>query len=220
VSPWIGLENVKLLKKEFGTPFLHYPALPIGSHETSTFLRTVGYFAGVNKELVENIIAKHEREYYYYLERTVDIFFENRTSSRMFTTVTDAANALSISKFLINDLGLMPNTQFITEGVPIEYQDNIRDYFKGFNYGIKTNVVFSTDGYLIHKQIEEEDFVGPPLIIGSIFEKKIAKKLDGNFVCVSVPIKEKVIVHSSYVGYYGGLKLVEEIYTNVYQSFN
>ncbi len=220
VSPWVGLENVQLLEKKFGTPFLHYPTLPIGAHETSAFLREVGQFTGVNPALVESLIQTHEKEYYYYLERTVDLFFENRTASRMFTTVTDAANSLAISRFLINDLGLMPTTQFITEGVPQEHQERISGYFQQFNYGIQAPVVFSTDGYQIHRQIEQEDFAGPPLIIGSIFEKKLARKLDGNFVCVSVPIKEKVILHSSYVGYHGGLKLMEDLFTNVYQSFN
>jgi nitrogenase molybdenum-iron protein beta chain len=220
VSPWVGLENVKLLKKTFGTPYLHYPVLPIGAHETSAFLRAVGEFAGVDQRHIDDLIEKHEKEYYFYLERSVDIFFENRTASKMFTTVTDAANALAFSKFLVNDLGLMPTTQFITEGVPEEHQARIIEYFKDFSFGIEANVVFSTDGYLIHEQIKQEDFAGAPLIIGSIFEKNIARELDGNFLCISVPIKEKVILHSSYVGYHGGLKLMEDIFTSVYQSFN
>jgi len=220
VSPWVGLDNVKLLETKFGTPYLHYPTLPIGAHETSAFLRAVGNFAGVNQKLTDNLIEKHEKEYYFYLERSVDIFFENRTASKMFSTVTDAANALAFSKFLVNDLGLMPNTQFITEGVPEEHQARIHEYFKDFSYGIEANVVFSTDGYLIHKQIEQEEFAGAPLIIGSIFEKKLTRELDGNFLCISVPIKEKVILHSTYVGYHGGLKLMEDIFTSVYQSFN
>ena len=220
VTPWIGLESVKLLETTFGTPYLHYPTLPIGAHETSAFLREVGEFAGVDKRHVDTLIEKHEKEYYFYLERSVDIFFENRTASKMFTTVTDAANALAFSKFLVNDLGLMPNSQFITEGVPEVHQAKIKEYFKDFSYGIEANVVFSTDGYLIHKQIEQEEFAGAPLIIGSIFEKKLARKLDGNFLCISVPIKEKVVLHSTYVGYHGGLKLMEDIFTSVYQSFN
>jgi nitrogenase molybdenum-iron protein beta chain len=220
VSPWVGLDNVKLLERKFGTPFLHYPTLPIGAHETSAFLRSVGNFAGVDQKLTDELIEKHEKEYYFYLERSVDIFFENRTASKMFTTVTDAANALAFSKFLVNDLGLMPNTQFITEGVPEEHQARVAEYFKDFSYGIEANVVYSTDGYLIHKQIEQEEFAGAPLIIGSIFEKKLTRQLDGNFLCISVPIKEKVILHSSYVGYHGGLKLMEDIFTSVYQSFN
>jgi nitrogenase molybdenum-iron protein beta chain len=220
VSPWIGLDNVKLLERVFGTPYLHYPTLPIGAHESSAFLRAVGRFAGVDSKRVEAIIARHEEEYYYYIERSVSIFFENRTSSKMFSTVTTASRALAVAKFLINDFGLMPNKQYITENVPPEHQERIARYFKEFNYGIEAEVVFSTDGYLIHRQIEDEYYAGPPLIVGSIFEKQIVKKLSGNFVCVSIPFQQKVVLHSSYVGYHGGLKFLEDLYTGVYQTYN
>jgi nitrogenase molybdenum-iron protein beta chain len=220
VSPWVGLENVQLLQQLFGTPYLHYPTLPVGAHETSAFLRAVGAYAGIDSSHVEKLIERHEKEYYYYLERTVDVFFENRTASRMFTAVTDATHALAMSKFLINDLGLMPKTLFITEGVPEEHQERVSGYFRTFNYGIEAEVVFSTDGYWIHRQIEQEDFAGPPLILGSIFEKKLARQLDGNFVCISIPVREKVILHSACAGYHGGLKVMEDLFTNVYQSFN
>ncbi|MDR3267572.1 MAG: hydrogenase [Tannerella sp.] len=220
VSPWVGLSNVRLLEEVFGTPFLHYPTLPIGAHESSAFLRAVADFAGLDPVPVEEIIARHEQEYYYYIERSVSVFFENRTASKMFSTVTTASRALALSKFLINDFGLMPNKQYITENVPEEHQERIAGYFKNFNYGIEADVVFSTDGYLIHRQIEEEYYAGPPLIAGSIFEKSLVKKLDGNFICVSSPFQQKVVLHSSYVGYHGGLKFLEDLYTGVYQTYN
>jgi nitrogenase molybdenum-iron protein beta chain len=220
VSPWIGLRNVQLLEETFGTPFLHYPTLPSGAHESSAFLRAVAKFANIPAEPVEALIAKHEDEYYYYIERNVSTFFENRTASKMFSTVTTASRALSVAKFLINDFGLMPNTQYITEKVPEEHQERIAGYFKEFNYGIEANVVFSTDGYLIHRQIEEEYYAGPPLIVGSTFEKKIVKQLSGNFICVSTPFQQKVVLHSSYTGYHGGLKFLEDLFTGVYQTYN
>jgi nitrogenase molybdenum-iron protein beta chain len=66
VSPWVGFENVKLLEEKFGTPYLHYPTLPVGAFETSKFLRAVGEFAGIDSEKTERIIVAHEKEYYYY----------------------------------------------------------------------------------------------------------------------------------------------------------
>ncbi|MDR1524936.1 MAG: hydrogenase [Tannerella sp.] len=220
VSPWVGLGNVQLLEEKFGTPYLHYPTLPVGAHESSAFLRTVAAFAGLDPAPVEELIARHEKEYYYYIERSVSVFFENRTASKMFSTVTTASAALAVSKFLINDFGLMPNKQYITENVPEEHQERIAGYFRDFNYHIEAEVVFSTDGYLIHRDIEEQYYAGPPLIVGSIFEKQIVKKLAGNFVCVSAPFQQKVVLHSSYVGYHGGLKFLEDLYTGVYQTYN
>lgn len=220
VSPWVGLKNVKLLEEKFGTPYLHYPTLPIGAYETSRFLRTVGTYAGVDEEKINAIIDKHEKEYYYHIERTSDVFQENRTMSRRFSTVTNAADALAISKFLVNDFGLVPDKQYITDATPEAYRTDVIRYFREYQYGIEAEVVFSTDGYEIHRDIRNNDYYGTPLIIGSIFEKKLAEELNGNFLAVSVPIKERLILSSSYVGYHGGLRLLEDIYSYVLKQFN
>ncbi|ACM20854.1 nitrogenase vanadium-iron cofactor biosynthesis protein VnfN-related oxidoreductase subunit [Geotalea daltonii FRC-32] len=220
VAPWVGLKNMKSLQEKFGTPYLHYPTLPIGAFETSRFLRAVGEFAGVDPSKVEGIIGRHEREYYYHIERTSDVFLENRTMSRRFSTVTNAADALAISRFLVNDFGLVPDRQYITDGTPAKHRDAIIQLFKEFQYGIEAEVVFSTDGYEIHNDIRNNDYFGAPLIIGSIYEKKLAEELNGNFLAVSVPFKERLVLSSSYVGYRGGLKLLEDIYTYVLKQFN
>jgi len=220
VSPWIGLNNVKLLKEKFGTPYLHYPTVPIGAYETSKFLRTLGKYAGVDSKRIDYIVDRHEKEYYYHIERTSDVFLENRTMSRRFSTVTNATDALAISKFLINDFGIVPAKQYITDSTPDEYREDIIKYFKEFNYEIEAEVVFLTDGYEIHNDIRKTDYFGAPLIIGSIFEKKLAEELNGNFLNVSIPVKERLILSSSYVGYHGGLELLEDIYTYVLKQFN
>lgn len=177
--------------------------------------------AGIESWLGElgKVIGK-EKEYYYYIERNSDVFLENRSMSRRFSTVSNAADALSIAKFLVNDFGLFPARQYITDATPEPYRDAIRQYFKEFQYGIEADVLFSTDGYLIHEDIKKTDYFGSPLLVGSIFEKKLAEKLSGNFLAVSVPIKERLILDSSYVGYRGGLKLLEDIYGYVLRKFN
>jgi nitrogenase molybdenum-iron protein beta chain len=220
VSPWVGLDNVVHLEKAFGTPYLHYPNLPVGAFETSRFLRTVGAYAGLAPAAVEAVVNRHEKEYYFHIERTSDVFLENRTMSRRFSTVTNAGDALAYSRFLVNDFGLVPETQFITDATPDQHRDRVAAYFQEFQYGIEAPVVFSTDGHAIHQAIRDTDWFGPPLILGSIFEKKLAKELEGNFVAVSVPIKERLVLHGTYAGYHGGLKLLEDIYTWVLQQFN
>lgn len=220
LSPWLGLSTVKLLEERFGTPFLHIPAYPIGAQETSKFLREVGQHLDVDSSRLNPLIERHETEYYYHIERTSDVFLENRTMSRRFSTVTNAADALAISRFLVNDFGLVPATQYITDATPLPHQQSVAQYFRQFEYDIEAEVQFSTDGYKIHEDIRSTDYFGPPLIIGSIFEKKLAEELSGNFLAVSVPFKERLVLSSSYVGYRGGLRLLEDIYTYVLRKFN
>jgi nitrogenase molybdenum-iron protein beta chain len=220
VSPWVGLDNVKLLKEKFDTPYLHYPTLPIGAFETSKFLRAVGEFAGVEQKKLENIITSHEEEYYYYIERFADLFLETRVMSKRFVVVSDAQYSLALTKFLVNDLGLFPSKQYISDDTPELYREQVIAYFKELNYGITADVEFSTDGHHIHEEIENTDFHGYPLILGSNWEKKVAQKTKAHNLTISWPIIERLVINSSYVGYGGGLKLLEDIYSVVLTRFN
>lgn len=220
VSPWVGLANVKKMERKFGTPFLHYPTLPIGAFETSRFLRTVGEFAGVNPEKVEELIEKKENYYYYYIERYADLFLETRVMSKQFSVVADAQYALGITKFLVNDLGLFPAKQFIVDDTPRLHRKNIEGYFKDLNYGIKAEVAFETDGYKIHNEIKKHDYHGYPLIIGSYWEKEISEDTDGHFLNVAWPVNERLVMNGYYVGYDGALRLIEDIYSVVKTRFN
>lgn len=220
ISPWVGLESVKLLKEKFGTPFLHYPVLPIGAFETSKFLRAVGEYAEIPKEQVESVIKRKEEEYYYYIERYADVFLETRVMSKRFAVVSDAGYSLAITKFLTNDMGLFPSRQYITDDTPEQYREEIRSYFKDLNYGIEAEVSFSSDGHQIHQEIEEADFNGYPLILGSNWEKNLAKRTDAHYINISYPVVERLIINSSITGYKGALKLLEDIYSVALTRFN
>ncbi|MDF2514287.1 MAG: oxidoreductase/nitrogenase component 1 [Herbinix sp.] len=220
ISPWVGLESVQFLEEKFQTPYLHYPVLPIGAFETSKFLRAVGEYAEVDQGLIEEVVKKKEEEYYYYIERYADVFLETRVMSKRFAVVSDASYSLAVTKFLVNDIGLFPSKQFIVDDAPEKYREAISGYFKDLNYGIQAEVGFSSDGYQIHKEIEEADFNGYPLILGSNWEKILAKKTNAHFVNISYPLIERLVINSSLVGYKGGLKLIEDIYSVAFTRFN
>ena len=220
VNPWLGLETAKLLKERFGAPYLHYPNLPVGAYETSEFLRTVAEFAGLPKAKTESVIAEKERRYYYFIERFADLFLENRVMAKRFTVVSDTQYALGITRFLVNDMGLFPQKQFAMENIPEKYRENIRGYFKDLRYGVEAEVSFETDGYLVHEEIKQNDYIDYPLIIGSAWEKKTAGEISAHFLPISWPLNERLVINSSYVGYDGGLKLLEDIYSVVLTRFN
>ncbi len=220
VSPWVSLKNVKKLEKKLGTPYLHYNTLPIGAFETSKFLREVGKFAGVDEKLVEDVITEHENYYYYLIERFADLFLENRVINKQFSVVADAQYALGITKFLTNDLGLVPAKQFITDDTPKEYREAITEEFKKLNYGLEAEVVFETDGYKIHEEIKSHDYHGYPLVLGGYYDKEVTEDLKGNFLNISWPVKDKIVLNDAIVGYEGGIRLIEDIYTVASQRFN
>ena len=220
VSPWVGLGNMKKMERKLGIPYLHYPTLPIGATETSKFLRAVGEFAGVDSEKVEAVIKEHEDYYYYLIGRYADLFLENRVINKQFTVVADAQYSLGITKFLVNDLGLVPAKQFITDDTPKNYRDKITEEFKKLNFGIEADVSFETDGYMIHEEIKTHDYHGYPLVLGGYYEKEVTEDLKGNFLNVSWPHQDKVVFDDFYVGYTGGIRLIEDIYTVAVQRFN
>ncbi len=220
VSPWVGLKNMKTMEKRLGIPYLHYPVLPIGATETSKFLREVGKFAHVDETKVEEVIKKHEDYFYYLISRYADLFLENRVINKQFTVVADAQYSLGITKFLVNDLGLVPAKQFITDDTPKEHQELISAEFQNLNYGIKADVAFETDGFKIHEEIKSHDYHGYPLVLGGYYEKELTEKLKGNFLNISWPVLDKVVFDDFYVGYTGGIRLIEDIYTVAVQRFN
>ena len=220
VSPWVGLSNMKKMERKLGIPYLHYPTLPIGATETSKFLRTVGEFAGVDKEKVESVIKEHEDYYYYLIARYADLFLENRVINKQFSVVADAQYALGITKFLANDLGLVPAKQFVTDDTPKNYRDRIVEEFKNLNFGLEAEVSFDNDGYKIHEEIRKHDYHGYPLVLGGYYEKEVTEELKGNFLNISWPHQDKVVFDNFYVGYAGGIRLIEDIYTVAVSRFN
>ena len=220
ISPWVSLSNVKKLEKKLGTPYLHYPTLPIGAYETSRFLRAVGEYAGLGKKKVEDVINRHEDYYYYLIERYADLFLENRVINKEFSVIADAQYALGITKFLTNDLGLIPAKQYITDDTPKEHREAISEEFKKLNYDLQAETVFETDSYKIHESIKSHDYQGYPLILGGYYDKELTEELKGNYLNISWPVQDKVVFDSHYAGYSGGIRLIEDIYTVAVQRFN
>jgi nitrogenase molybdenum-iron protein beta chain len=219
LSPWNGLKTVRRLEEKFATPYLHYPALPIGATETSAFLRVVGAFAGVPEGRVEETIRREEARYYYYVERSADLLFETRFLPGHFITVADSFYALGLTRFLINDLGLIPEVQFITEVVPEEYRPLIDAEFAKFDEGLVSPVHYGADGATVREELAKRTFRERPLILGSSWDRDITRQLKGYQLSVSMPVSDRLILNRTYAGYDGALRLTEDIYSVILGSF-
>ncbi len=219
VSPWAGLRTVKRLEERFGTPFLHYPALPIGATETGSFLRAVGAFAGIQSEAVEETIRREEARYYYYVERSADLLFETRFLPGHFVTIADSFYSLGLTRFLINDLGLIPEVQFVTEAVPEEYRPLVEAEFQKFDEGLVSPVHYGADGGTVRDELGKRRFRERPLILGSTWDRVITRELKGYPLSVAMPVSDRLVLNRTYAGYDGALRLTEDIYSVILGSF-
>lgn len=219
ISPWVGLKGVQQLQEKFGTPFLHYPVLPIGPTETGKFLRTVAEFADLDRNKVEQYIKERENHYYHFIERAAEVLLETRFLPRHFTTVTDSTYGLALAKFLVSDLGLIPDRLYVVDGIPDHLQEEVRGYFKDLGEGIGAEVTFTPDGGAVQNELRATKFRSRPLILGSAWERTLAKELNGFLLSVSMPVSDRLVFDRSYVGYTGGLRLVEDIYSAILSDF-
>jgi nitrogenase molybdenum-iron protein beta chain len=216
VSPWLGLDTARHLEEKYDQPFLHIPVLPIGAIESSDFLRRVAEFAGVGSRKTEAFIKSEEKLYYHYLESFSDFYSEYWWGlPATYSVVGDSTYALALNKFLVNQLGLIPSRQFITENPPEQFRNDIIKEFKKLAGDVSVTPEFEEDSYIIHQKLRKADFgQKPPIIFGSTWERDVAKELKGNIVEVGFPASYEVVISKSYIGYRGALTLLEKIFTS------
>ncbi|MBE6050314.1 MAG: hydrogenase [Clostridium sp.] len=225
VNSWAGLDIVKHLKKKYNTPYLHFPYLPIGGIETSKFLRSVAEFANLDEEKVNNFIRKEEVKYYSHIEKTADFMLEFRYGiPRRVYSIADSTYALGFSKFLLNELGIIPGKQFIVEDTPEKYKENILKEFENVSEFKKRDVEveFNADAGLNQIKIEEDvksTDEKRTLILGSGWDKDLADRIGADLLIVSVPVTYRLILNCGYAGYVGGLRAIEDIYDRVLATY-
>lgn len=218
VSSWVGVSTAEKLQNKFGTPYFHYPVLPIGGKETTRFLREVARFTHADKNRTEEFINSNERNYYYHFERASDFFLEFRWDlPRRFVTVSDSYYSSGITRFLTNEFGLLPLHQFITGNPPERFHEGIHALFNNIAPGISSDMTFASDGDIVKSTLRELK-VRSPLILGSTFDRDIANELGGVCVSIALPITDRIVLGCSYVGYNGGLRLIEDIYSIILGS--
>jgi nitrogenase molybdenum-iron protein beta chain len=220
ISPWVCLGTVKLLEKKYGTPFLHYPALPVGARETSSFLRTVGGYAEIESQKIEKLIKKEEDRYYKYLIDVSDFFtvYRGNIPSELYT-VADSAYGISLSSFLVNEIGMILRGLYLIDDPPKGCVDDIINGALLKSESFRGHITFETDGGLIQRGIKKNlNKTRKSLFLGSGWEKFLAQDTGNHYTFVSLPLPETVIINKTFLGYDGGLSLVEEIYSNLFKS--
>ena len=216
ISPWAGAEGMEILQERFGTPFLHYPVLPIGASESRKFLSKVAEAVGLNMPAVNSYIRQEEEHFYYYLERAAELFtYYNGTFPDRFFSISESLYVLGITRFLCNDLGLLPGGQFITDDPPRKYKKTLANQFNLSSKLDDFQVTFVENPADIQAGIEAQSAGMRPLILGSSWDKEMAGRLGGYFLEISAPLSGRLVLDRSYAGYRGGLRLAEDIYSAI-----
>jgi nitrogenase molybdenum-iron protein beta chain len=220
VSPWVGLSTVKLLEQKYGTPFLHYPVLPFGAGETSGFLREVGAFAKIDASKIDAVIETEERRFYWYLTGIVDFLtsYRNNLPSELYI-VADSAYTSGAFVFMTNEMGFIPKGAYIVDDASPGSQGFIKEAIISRNDELEGFINFETDGGLIQHNIREKlNGSRKALFLGSGWEKFLAQKTGNSYSFLSLPLPETVILGKSFLGYTGGINLVEEIYSDLFKT--
>ena len=220
VSSWVGLEIVEHLKKKYGTPYLHYPILPIGGSQSSRFLREVGKFAGISENFIEEVIQREEKIYYEYFVDTADFFssLQNNLPFELFVT-GDSLSSFGVTKYLEDEVGFIPNAVFVTDNPNQKDERNLLKIFAAEFPDYRDNLFFENDSEIIRQKIESElQKTNRALVLGSDWEKSYTKASGNLFQYFSAPINQQLIISKSYVGYDGGLRLLEDIYNTLYEG--
>jgi len=220
VSAWPGLEIVKHLQEKYGTPYFHFPYLPIGGLETSKFLRNLVDFGKLDETKAKAFITNEEEKFYSYIERTADFMLEFRYGlPRTFYTILDATYAIGFAKYLLNELGILPAGQYIIEDTPEIYQEAIREQFRNISELRSAEVTFCIDGGEIQEEIRANQSKNRSLILGSGWERDLAKEINADLLIISVPVNYRLILNCGYAGYNGGLRAIEDIYDIVLNTY-
>ena len=216
-SSWVGVGIAEHLKEKYGTPYLHFPYLPVGGVETTKFLRQAYEAGGLAKESVETFIRSEEEKFYSHIERMADFMLEFRYGlPRRFYIILDSSYAIGFSKYLLNELGILPaKRQYVIDDTPEEYREEIVKQFAGLSDRRSAEVAFETDGGVIQQRIREDENENRALILGSGWERDLAKELKADLLILSVPVQYRLILNCGY----GGLRVVEDIYDRVLDTY-
>jgi nitrogenase molybdenum-iron protein beta chain len=124
----------------------------------------------------------------------------------------------------------------VLDNTPEQYQDALRQQFERVSHlGLhQADVSFFTDAGIAHDLIRTEAGLGHEdiytsdingnsqiraLIVGSSWERQLASDIDGDLLIASVPVVYRLLLGANYIGYRGGIRVIEDIYGGVLENF-
>lgn len=209
LSSWVGHETAKKLEEKFDTPYISFPGVPVGPKQTSEFLRVIGERLDVSADVIEDLIASEEKRAYRLAEYVGDVLLIARPHP-YFAVVADSDSAVSITKYLANEMGYLPDIVQITDNPPEEARELINEEL---TIGLETpawpEIIYEVDAYRIRENLKDRSFM---FLLASSLETFISgPEFNAIHLTVSFPSYDRIILERSYAGFSGGLTLMEDV---------
>ncbi|NLL77803.1 MAG: hydrogenase [Clostridiales bacterium] len=225
VSPWYGFPIVEHLEAVYEQPYTHFPNVPIGANETERFLRQVIVFAKkqgaqIDEEAAEEFIRKEREAYYEEIDNLATFLLEFRYGLPNHVHILhDAGYVVGLSKFLLHEVGIVPKEQFVTDNTPVKYQEQIKEELRSTSKKRDIPLIFEPDAGKAQETIRSLSHQGRGLIIGSGWDKELAKEKNYDFLPAALPTPYRLVLTTNYVGFTGGLRVIEDIYDTVLSTY-
>jgi nitrogenase molybdenum-iron protein beta chain len=225
VSPWYGLPIAEHLREKYGQPYTHFPHIPIGANESERWLRQVIAFAReqgaeINEVAAEAFLQSEIHAYYEEIDNLATFLLEFRYGLPNHVHIFhDAGYVLGLSKFLLHEVGIVPKEQFITDGTPENFQAGLIAELKTTSGKRDIPVLFEPDAGGAQDILRGITHEGRALLIGSGWEKELAKEKNADFLSAALPSPYRLVLTSNYAGFTGGLRVIEDIYNTVLPTY-
>ncbi len=221
LSPWVGLQAAQLCEKKFGTPYLHCPVLPTGLKDTSKFLRTVSEKLNLDTEKTEQFIAAEEKRYKKYFVSLGDLFADYASYLPYdLYLANDSVYGVGAASFLTGELGMIPRAFYDLDNPDNNALALIEKTLVDINSEWEGRIIAENDNAVVKKKILEDkkERSTNALILGSSWDKQLAVDTESILVRNAMPITDLVITNKTYVGYNGGLALLADIYSGLFNK--
>jgi nitrogenase molybdenum-iron protein beta chain len=219
VSDVYGVQPAELFRELHGTDFLQLP-MPVGPTASAEFLAAVGERAGVTPKRVAAAVKRQAREYYGYIETLADCF-SDMDLQRYAVVIGDANYATALPRFLVEDLGWLPELVVYTDQLPDEAKPALLRRHERIAEPLRPKVVFETDSEQIVRHFRElvpegdgdryQRRFSPAFVVGSSLDRRFAAAIGAAHLSVSFPVANRAVLDRGYSGFSGGLRLTEDL---------
>ena len=225
VSPWYGKPIADHLKSKYGQEYIWFHHIPIGANQTEAFLNQVVDFAieqgaDIDKAAAQEFIRHESYAYYEEIDNLATFLLEFRYGLPNHVHILhDAGYVVALSKFLLHEVGIVPKEQFVTDATPEEFHEAIRADLKSTSNKREIPLYFEPDAGKAQEILRKIRHNGRGLIIGSGWDKELAKEKGYDFLSAAVPSPYRLIMTTNYAGFTGGLRVIEDIYQMVLSTY-